>query len=126
MVIRKSFLSIRLYSSLIKDCLQYEFTHFPSSLFNEHGFIQKTAKSKLYKFFKTTLCSHEFLRSNVLVLDGGCLLHSVLWPHEITFSRFLKFIEHILSTISVKTYLLHSIDTKIIPLDRNPMKDIVD
>ena len=67
----------------LKEILEYECTFYPLSLFDEKG-MRKTTKSDLYSIFEKT--KHVFQRSDChYVIDGGFLLHCVVWPRNQTF-----------------------------------------
>ncbi|GBO28443.1 hypothetical protein AVEN_103963-1 [Araneus ventricosus] len=68
----------------LEDFLTYELCPFPLPLFDEGG-MRKGTKSSLYKAFKP--CSQNFnAESSVYIIDGGYLLHRVLWNRGSTFS----------------------------------------
>ncbi|CAH2085135.1 unnamed protein product [Euphydryas editha] len=66
---------------LTRKALSYELSPFPLSLFDEHGLMRKTAKSELYKIFEPCLQSPALTLNSIYVIDGGWLLHHVVWPH---------------------------------------------
>ncbi|CAH2009827.1 unnamed protein product [Acanthoscelides obtectus] len=70
---------------LSKSCFDYEMSPVPLSLFDEKGSMRKTDKSQLYKMFTTTLSSRAFFDDSQFVVDGGWLLHSLVWPHSKTY-----------------------------------------
>lgn len=80
----------------LKVFLSYELAPYPMSLFSEEG-MRKGNKSSLYKAF-TPINSNEMTEKKALaVVDGGYLLHKVIWPHNASFatisqnySSFLK------------------------------------
>lgn len=73
-----------------RNALSYELSPFPLSLFDELGYMRKTAKSELYKIFKPCLQSNSLLQSFTYVIDGGWLLHQVVWPHSKTYSDIFE------------------------------------
>lgn len=72
-------------TELTRNALTYELSPFPLSLFDEQGLMRKTPKSQLYKMFRPFIQSESLLSSCTYVVDGGWLLHSVLWPHSKTY-----------------------------------------
>lgn len=64
-----------------RNALKYELSPFPLSLFDEHGFMRKTAKSELYNVFQPYIQSPAIISGSIFVIDGGWLLHSYVWPH---------------------------------------------
>ncbi|GBL96959.1 hypothetical protein AVEN_182535-1 [Araneus ventricosus] len=67
----------------LEDVLTYELCPFPLPLFDE-AVMRKGTKSALYKAFKP--CTRDFnAESGVYIIDGGYLLHRVIWKRE-TFS----------------------------------------
>ncbi|GBL75599.1 hypothetical protein AVEN_66447-1, partial [Araneus ventricosus] len=66
------------------DILTYELCPFPLPLFDEGG-MRKGMKSSLCKVFKP--CTRDFnAESSVYIIDGGHLLHRVIWKRGSTFS----------------------------------------
>ncbi|CAG9820707.1 unnamed protein product [Phaedon cochleariae] len=61
----------------LQQYLEYELAPFPLSLFSEEG-MRKGTKSSLYKAF-TPLPSDVQFENKVHVIDGGFLLHRVVW-----------------------------------------------
>ncbi|KAJ8677393.1 hypothetical protein QAD02_013180 [Eretmocerus hayati] len=73
-----------------KEALRYELSPFPLCLFDEHGLMRKNTKSDLYKLCITHLSSPEFLSSLRYVIDGGWLLHQIVWPHGKTYCEVMQ------------------------------------
>ncbi|GBO05088.1 hypothetical protein AVEN_134496-1 [Araneus ventricosus] len=68
----------------LEGVLTYELCPFPLPLFGEGG-LRKGPKSSLYKAFKP--CTQDFnAESRVYIIDGGYLLHRVIWKRGSTFS----------------------------------------
>jgi len=75
----------------MKVHLTYEFTKHPPSLF-ESAVMRKTAKSVLadaLKSYVNPMCAGEF-QNALRVVDGGHLLHSVLWPKDCTYNDVIN------------------------------------
>nr|CAI5866755.1 unnamed protein product [Callosobruchus analis] len=80
-----------------RNALSYELSPFPPSLFDEDGYMRKSPKSELFKLFKAYPESDLQPKDFYNVIDGGWLLHKVVWPHGKTYSdvfeihfRFIK------------------------------------
>lgn len=67
----------------LRDYLKYELAPYPLSIFNELG-MRKSQKSLMYQMFKNTDINME-LKNYTCVVDGGYLLHRVVWPSNQTF-----------------------------------------
>lgn len=65
------------------DYLKYELAPYPLSIFNEFA-MRKSQKSLMYKMFKSIDINIE-LKNYICVVDGGYLLHRILWPSNQTF-----------------------------------------
>lgn len=79
----------------LKVFFKYDFTPFLVSLFNEEG-MRKGTKSTLYKAFSPLELNKRNERYST-VIDGGFLLHKVVWPQNSlfqtiaeTYSSFVK------------------------------------
>lgn len=69
----------------LEQCFTFELAAVPLSIFDERGLMKKTKKSSLYQLFKS-VPERSFDKANCLyVLDGGNLIHRVLWPSQSTF-----------------------------------------
>lgn len=77
-----------------KCYLDYELSPYPLSLFDELG-MRKTTKSSLYDCFepqRTELSSESLIH----VVDGGYLLHRVVWQQKETFENITnKYVEYV-------------------------------
>lgn len=68
----------------IETFFEYELTPYPLSLFVAAE-MRKTTKSAIYNFFQSV--NSEVDRTNATyIIDGGYLLHHVVWNREETFS----------------------------------------
>lgn len=70
----------------LKQNFQHELAPHPLSLFDESG-MRKTKKSSLYEAF-LPLCDIE-IGDTVYVVDGGFLMHRVVWHQQELFSTIL-------------------------------------
>lgn len=66
----------------MKKYLQYELALFPLSLFDENG-MRKTAKSSIYDNFECLSQPSMLNENDIYVIDGGSLLHRVVWQRNI-------------------------------------------
>ncbi|GBN28245.1 hypothetical protein AVEN_212136-1 [Araneus ventricosus] len=73
----------------LETFFKYELAPYPSSLFDAIG-MHKTQKSAIYDCFK---CANvEIGNTNTTyIIDGGYLLHRVVWDREEIFATFEKF-----------------------------------
>lgn len=67
--------------------LSFELSPYPLSIFDELGFMRKSAKSELYKLFNQSSLLPNDLQNCYYVVDGGWLLHYLVWPHSKTFEQ---------------------------------------
>ncbi|GBM99762.1 hypothetical protein AVEN_268029-1 [Araneus ventricosus] len=68
----------------LEDVLTYELCPFPLPLFDE-AVMRKGTKFALYKAFQP--CTRDFnAESGMYIIDGGYLLHRVIWKRGSTFS----------------------------------------
>ncbi|KAJ8678150.1 hypothetical protein QAD02_013937 [Eretmocerus hayati] len=70
----------------LRSALEYELAPWPMSIFDKEGMMRKPNKSDLYRCFESSSIQQI---SNVrvkYVLDGGFLLHALIWPHSTKFS----------------------------------------
>lgn len=66
----------------LKNIFEYELAPLPPSLFDT-DFLRKSSKSAFYKTINKLVSDSELvtLSSNVVyVIDGGFLLHKIVWP----------------------------------------------
>lgn len=78
-----------------QNAFEYELAPMPLALFDENGFMRKTAKSELYKVFKMyqpyrDFSLDTFMSNFTYVIDGGFLLHYVGWPHGQTYGDIFE------------------------------------
>ncbi|XP_061723992.1 uncharacterized protein LOC133530150 [Cydia pomonella] len=82
----------------LKTYLQYELSPYPLSLFDKNG-MRKTNKSIFYEMFSPVtpnstdqdqLCDDVNLKDEAHVIDGGLLLHRVVWQKNTTYSAICK------------------------------------
>ena len=84
----------------LEEFLSYELCPYPLALFDDNG-MRKGTKSSLYKIFKP-LVDTKLLNNEVLyVVDGGFLLHRMVWSSGHTFALICKsYTEYILTKYS--------------------------
>lgn len=71
----------------LNDCFAYELAPYPLSIF-DNSIMRKTEKSKLYDHFQPRL-EELLLQDGFHVIDGGFLLHKVVWPRKETYGVIL-------------------------------------
>ena len=69
--------------------MKYEFTAKPPSLFDGTT-MRKTAKSALADVIETKIMRTVVAPTNCVVVDGGFLLHKVVWPKSCTYQVVLS------------------------------------
>ena len=67
-----------------ESCFHHELTTVPTSLFKGEGF-RKTDRSVLAKELTKSVVTSEMCFTGKYVVDGGCLLHRVVWPKTGTY-----------------------------------------
>lgn len=76
--------------------LSYELAPFPMSLFNEDG-MRKGSKSILYTAFSPLPQDFQLPQRSMVVIDGGYLLHKVVWKRSLTFGGICQdYVKYIL------------------------------
>jgi len=73
----------------LKTCFNYELFPYPLSLFSEGG-MRKTKKSALYDYIKRMENTNVELNYKTYVVDGGFLLHRVIWQINQTFEKICQ------------------------------------
>ncbi|GBM71018.1 hypothetical protein AVEN_56658-1 [Araneus ventricosus] len=73
----------------LKMFLTFELSLFPLSLFNEEG-MRKETKSSLFSAFTPTKIDAVQGKNNFIVVDGGHLLHKVVWQRNMNFEDIAK------------------------------------
>lgn len=89
----------------VKSFLEYELAPFPMSLFTENG-MKKNVKSELYKEFTSI---KELPPSDLImhVVDGGFLLHKVVWKKGDTIQEILKkYINYVLDNFKRNSWII--------------------
>lgn len=79
----------------LRKYFKYELSPYPLSLFEESQIMLKTPKSKLYDIMKPTT---RILvpENNTCIIDGGYLLHRVVWNASSTFLELCtKYVQYI-------------------------------
>lgn len=77
-------------NQLASRSLNYELAPFPPVLFDDHGEMRKTKKSELYNVFHSQAMSDIVLAQCKIIVDGGFLLHKVVWPLGSTYGEVLQ------------------------------------
>ncbi|CAH2086035.1 unnamed protein product [Euphydryas editha] len=82
------------FESNLQEYLQYELSPYPTSLFDSNG-MRKTTKATLYDNMMPVVIDLD--ENNVTyIIDGGFLLHRVVWSKDDTFSIILnKYIKYL-------------------------------
>lgn len=77
----------------IKECLQYELSSYPVTLFNDDG-MRKTRKAYLVQSlevsYKPIYSLYTTRKDSVFIIDGGCLLYRVKWRKSSNFKGILN------------------------------------
>lgn len=68
----------------LRDFFTYELSPIPMSLFTEEG-MRKGTKSSLYSAFQPVSFDEKHGTTKFVVVDGGHLLHKVVWPRNSSF-----------------------------------------
>ncbi|XP_031335335.1 uncharacterized protein LOC116165167 isoform X2 [Photinus pyralis] len=82
----------------LEEFLTYELSPFPLALFDEKkgGLMRKGTKSTLYKAFRGEPDTSILDKHPKYVVDGGFLLHKVVWPEKKTFGQICdSYIEYL-------------------------------
>lgn len=84
----------------LKHYFNYELSPYPLSLFENNKMLRKGTKSSIMKIFEKWTVSNEAfenLPQKIYVVDGGYLLHSVVWPDKGTYSSIIeKYVETVI------------------------------
>lgn len=79
----------------LREFFTYELSPIPMSLFSEEG-MRKGTKSTLYSVFQPVTLNEEQGLTKFVVVDGGHLLHKVVWPRSSSFGaiadRYIQYI----------------------------------
>lgn len=84
----------------LSSCFQFELAPQPLSLFDGMGLMRKGKKSDMYKILEALAPCEDNSRTEkcFFVIDGGHLLHRVLWPAHATFkslyTTYTKYIQN--------------------------------
>lgn len=78
--------------SNIEQYFSYELTPLPSALFKD-GFMRKPDKSQLSDELLKDVDVLPVQKSDVMLVDGGYLLHAVKWPANCTYEDLLQIYE---------------------------------
>ena len=78
-------ISIAEQTKKIKENFKYELLQEPTSLFKD-GFMRESHKSDLKNILIENAHNFETYPANKFVVDGGALLHQVLWNKNCSYS----------------------------------------
>ncbi|CAG9833248.1 unnamed protein product [Diabrotica balteata] len=82
------------FQNNLKEYLQYELSPYPTSLFDNNG-MRKTTKSALYKSMTPIDIELDEI-TTTYIIDGGFLLHRVVWNKDDTFCNILhKYVRYL-------------------------------
>ncbi|XP_043285283.1 uncharacterized protein [Venturia canescens] len=85
--------------SELKSYFNHELVPYPLSLFDDNG-MRKTPKSKLYNFF-TPVEPQVKAPNNAYVIDGGFLLHKIVWQSTEIFKDILdRYVNYLVNNYS--------------------------
>ena len=71
----------------VEDILSCELSAFPTSLFDDFCMMREVKKKKLADHLWKKLDNHDFVENiaySSYVLDGGVLLHEIVWPMRLS------------------------------------------
>ena len=77
----------------LEDCLSFELSPYPPSLFNEEGFLRSGTKSDLSTYFfdqRDDEPEIPLAETTLIVIDGGALLHRVIWDVGMSFKDIIN------------------------------------
>ncbi|GBP85752.1 hypothetical protein EVAR_97248_1 [Eumeta japonica] len=77
-------------TSAIKTALTYELAPFPMTLFDDKGIMRESKKSELYDVFTSSPFRLSDFTDCLFVVDGGFLLHKVVWKDKKTFGDIIN------------------------------------
>ena len=72
----------------LQEYKSYKIVPYPLSLFNEDG-MRKCTKSALYTAFSPLPINFQLPKHHMVVIDGGYILHKVVWNQNLTFGDIL-------------------------------------
>lgn len=84
----------------IEKFFEYDLAPYPLSLFDETG-MRKTQKSAIYDWFESVNIEIDNTNASYII-DGGYLLHRVVWDREETFNViFDKYVQYVHRQIDI-------------------------
>lgn len=84
--------------------LQYELSPYPTALFDNVG-TRKTQKSKIYDYFEPI--NSQVVCDATYIIDGGFLLHRVVWQKYGTFHIVIhKYINYLRNNFGTNTVVI--------------------
>lgn len=86
------------------EYLQYELSPYPTALFDNVG-MRKTQKSKIYDYFEPI--NYQVVCDATYIIDGGFLLHRVVWQKNDTFHIVIhKYINYLSNNFGTNTVVI--------------------
>lgn len=76
--------------NIVKTALLHELAPFPMILFDDKGLMRESNKSELYKSLQSTAFVRPTPVEYDYVIDGGFLLHKVMWRKNGTFLQIFE------------------------------------
>lgn len=73
------------FEDQLEQFLQYELAPYPLALFDDVG-MRKTTKSTFYDCFNPIVIEPN-TTTDIFIIDGGFLLHRVVWNKDATFDN---------------------------------------
>lgn len=97
--------------NIVQEALVHELAPFPMNLFDDKGLMRESNKSELYKSLQPTAFVKPDPSKCNYVIDGGYLLHKVIWRKDGTFQGLSRTIQHSYPRIILQMPLLFSMVT---------------
>lgn len=93
-----------------KQYFQYELSPYPLSLFENNKMLRKGTKSSIMKIFDKWRVSEEEqenLINKIHVIDGGYLLHSIVWPSRETYDNIVNsYVTHVIQRYGKECFVI--------------------
>ncbi|CAH0757850.1 unnamed protein product [Diatraea saccharalis] len=89
----------------LQTCFEFELTPYPLSLFDASG-MRKTKKSSLYDLFES-FQSIPNTNDKCYVIDGGYLLHKVIWQKGMSFRSICdRYVHYVTKTFGITSIVV--------------------